>query len=278
MDWSAKEVKLIVEDYFAMLKKELADQPYNKTKHRKTILPFLNNRKEGAVEFKHQNISAVLMEMGLPFVRGYKPMSNYQQLLIKGITDYLENNQSILEFEFEHFAKETGIINNQDKVNFHHFLSEEPVESKISDKPPLFRPIKTNYLEKEQNNKTLGNEGEKLIMDYERWRLIQSGKERLANKIEWISKDQGDGAGFDILSKNDNGTDRYIEVKTTKLSKETPIFLTANELSFSRLKKNNFFLYRVFNFKSSPKVFLRNGSYENFSILKPETYKAYFQE
>ena len=277
MDWSIKEVKFIVEDYFAMLKKELADQSYSKTGHRKSILPFLNNRSDGSVEFKHQNISAVLIEMGLPFIKGYKPKFNYQQLLINEITEYLENNQSILEFEFEQFAKEAGIINNQDKFDFQHFLSEEPVVvSNISEKPPLFKPIKINYLEREQNNKTLGEEGERLIFEYERWRLIQDGKNNLADKIEWISKEQGDGAGFDILSKNSNGTDRYIEVKTTKLSKETPIYLTANELSFAALKENKFFLYRIFNFKSTPKFFLRNGRYESFSVLKPETYKAYF--
>ena len=276
MDWSKKEVKLIVEDYFAMLKKELADQVYSKTSHRKSILPFLNDRSGGSVEFKHQNISAVLIEMGLPFVRGYKPKFNYQQLLIKEITDYLENNQPIIEHEFEQFARESGIINNQDKFDFQHFISEEPVISKISDRPPLFKPIKTNYIEREQNNITLGEEGERLIIEYEKWRLIQEGKDNLVDKIEWISKEHGDGSGFDILSKNKNGTDRYIEVKTTKLSKETPIYLTANELSFAALKERSFFLYRVFNFKLKPQFFLRNGNYESFSVIKPETYKAYF--
>ena len=276
MDWSKKEVRLIVEDYFTMLKKELADQTYSKTDHRKSILPFLNDRSGGSVEFKHQNISAVLSEMGLPFVRGYKPKFNYQQLLIKEITDYLENNQSIIEYEFEQFAKESGIINDQDKFDFQHFISEEPVISKVGDKPPLFKPIKTNYIEREQNNIKLGEEGERLIIEYEKWRLIHEGKDNLVDKIEWISKEQGDGAGFDILSKNKNGTDRYIEVKTTKLSKETPIYLTANELNFATLKEKNFFLYRIFNFKLKPQFFLRNGNYESFSVIKPETYKAYF--
>ncbi len=276
MDWSAREVALIVEDYFEMLKKELADQSYSKTNHRKLILPSLNKRSEGSIEFKHQNISAALMEMGLPFVRGYKPRFNYQQVLIKAITDYLEKNQSIIEFEFEQFARQSGVIKNEENFDFQHFLSDEPVISAIPENTPLFRPIKINYLEKEQNNRSLGESGERLIIDYERWRLIQSGKDSLADKIEWISKEQGDGAGFDILSKNANGTDRFIEVKTTKLSKETPIYVTANELSFANTKGRDFFLYRVFNFKSSPRFFLRNGGYSNFCTLTPQSYKAYF--
>ncbi len=276
MDWSAKEVQLIVEDYFSMLKMELADKPYNKTYHRNTIVPFLNNRSDGSVEFKHQNISAVLMEMGLPFVKGYKPRFNYQQLLVKAVTDYLGNNQSVLEYEFEQFAREVGVINEIDKFDFTHFLSEEPVVTPMNESPPIFKPIKINYLEREQNNMTLGEAGEKLILEYERWRLIEAGKNNLADTIEWISKEQGDGAGFDILSKNDNGTDRYIEVKTTKLSRETPVYLTANELMFASLKKNNFFLYRVFNFKTKPRFFQRTGEYGDYCILSPETYKAYF--
>ena len=127
-----------------------------------------------------------------------------------------------------------------------------------------------------QNNRLLGEAGEDLILKYEKWRLIEAGKMSLADKIEWVSKEQGDGAGFDILSKNTNGTDRYIEVKTTKLSKETPIYLSRTELSFATLKQKDFFLYRVFNFDTSPQFFVKNGKYESFCQLQPQTFKGYF--
>ncbi len=276
MDWSENEVKLIVEDYFAMLKKELADQPYNKTEHRKKILPLLNNRNESSIEFKHRNITAILMEMGQPFIKGYKRLANYQQLLIEGITNYFENNQSTIEFEFEQFARQTGAINIDDKFEFQHFLSDEPVISNSNEPPPSFKPRKINYLEKEQNNRDLGQRGESLIVEYEKWTLIQAGKEKLANKVEWVSKVHGDGTGFDILSKDINGKDKFIEVKTTKLSKETPIYLTVNELRFAELKGDDFFLYRVFNFGPKAQFFYRNGIYSSFCTLSPQTYKGFF--
>jgi hypothetical protein len=276
MDWSIEEVTLIVSDYFAMLKSELIDEPYNKTEHRKNILPFLNGRNESSIEFKHRNISAVLLEMGSPFIRGYKPMFNYQQLLVDAIVDYLNHNQSIFEYEFEKFVKDSGTVDQNVQVDFRQFLSEEPVISKVRNTPPSFTPKKKNYLEQEQSNTSLGEAGEKLIIDYERWRLMQSGKESLAEKIEWVSKEQGDGAGFDILSKNLDGSDRFIEVKTTKLSKETPIFLTSNELAFASTKKDDFFLYRVFECKSRPQFFWRKGAYDSFCILKPQVYGGYF--
>jgi hypothetical protein len=59
-DWSDIEVELIVVDYLSMLQMELAGQPFSKTEHRRKLHPLLNNRSDGSIEFKHQNISAVL--------------------------------------------------------------------------------------------------------------------------------------------------------------------------------------------------------------------------
>ena len=275
-DWTPKEVRLIVEDYFDMLHFERNHREYSKTEHRRNLLPLLNDRSNGSVEFKHQNITAALINMGLPFIKGYKPKFNYQkQAIEKEITEFIKKNQVPLEKEFEQFSSEV-ILPKQKEINFANILNEDPIVSQVSEAEPLYRPTKINYLEKEQNNRRLGEVGEELVMRYEKWRLIEKGKDSLADKIEWVSKEKGDGTGFDILSKNINGSDRYIEVKTTKLSKETPIYLTKTELSFASLKTKDFFLYRVFNFDASPQIFIKNGKYENFCQLKPQTFKGYF--
>lgn len=60
-----------------------------------------------------------------------------------------------------------------------------------------------NYLEVEQANRLTGTSGEKIVMEYEKWRLLREGKESLADRIEWISQTQGDGLGFDILYLRD---------------------------------------------------------------------------
>jgi hypothetical protein len=46
-----------------MLTLELAGQRYNKSAHRRELLQKLNGRSNGAVELKHQNISAVLLDL-----------------------------------------------------------------------------------------------------------------------------------------------------------------------------------------------------------------------
>jgi hypothetical protein len=139
-----------------------------------------------------------------------------------------------------------------------------------------WNPVKVNYLEVEQANKLVGNSGEKIAYDYERWRLIRAGKENLAHRIEWVAQTQGDGAGFDILSKNVNGSDRFIEVKSTKLTKEAPIFFSRNEFEFSSRYPESYYLYRVFNLKTSPKIFIVNGSFNDFCYHEPVKFKGYF--
>lgn len=277
MDWTKKEVDVIILDYFKMLQQELNKEKYNKTYHRNLILPKLNDRSQGSIEFKHQNISAVLAKVGTPFIKGYKPRFNYQQLLEDEVLDFLSKNKNILEPKFEHFSEEIVPEKIFKKIDFEKFLEDDSnTSSLVNEDEPSYRPIKTNFLEKEQNNRNLGEQGEELIIEFEKWRLIKAGKDKLAEKIEWVSKDLGDGTGFDILSKNNNGTDRYIEVKTTKLTKETPIYLSRNEWKFAQLKKRDFFLYRVFNFAENPQLFIKQGHYESFCKLQPQSFKGYF--
>ena len=61
-DWTEQEVRPIVADYFAMLEAELQGEPYKKSEHRKALIPLLAGRSDGSVEFKHQNISSVLVK------------------------------------------------------------------------------------------------------------------------------------------------------------------------------------------------------------------------
>jgi Domain of unknown function (DUF3883) len=275
MNWTREEVILIVNDYFDMFKMELDSMPYNKAEHRRKLTPLLNNR-DNSIEFKHQNISGVLANMGLPYIKGYKPLFRYQQLLEDEVVIFLKNNKFFFEKEFKKFADEK-VVSKAKNINFEKVIDKKrPAKTKIIEKEPLFLPIKTNYLAREQNNRQLGEKGEQLVYDYEKWRLLQEGKSSLAEKVEWVSKEKGDGMGFDILSKKTNGKDMFIEVKTTKLAKETPIFFSRNEWKFAQIKGKDFFLYRVFNFSDNPQIFISAGSYESFCNLLPQTFKGYF--
>ena len=275
-DWTTIEIELIVADYFSMLKDELLGKPINKTDHRNRLKTLIHGRTDGSIEFKHQNISAVLIKLGLPFIKGYKPKWNYQQTLEDLIVAHIIGQRSILEAGFIQFAESQ--INNLKAVNYNSLLETPPIRQLMVSEPNIEyarKPIKINYLQKEQENNSLGMKGEEVVIGYEKWRLMNLGKDKLADKIEWISQTD-DGAGFDILSKNENGTDRFIEVKTTKLSKETPIFFTKNEYEFSLKNTDKYHLYRLFNFTDQPRMFNVRGSFDHFCYKEAIKYKGYF--
>ena len=70
-----------------MLEKELRGQHYVKAQHRRDLPRLLDGRSDGSVEMKHCNISAVLVSVGLPYIQGYKPRKNVQQLLRTAVLD-----------------------------------------------------------------------------------------------------------------------------------------------------------------------------------------------
>jgi hypothetical protein len=92
-DWSESEVEATVRDYFEMLRSEAAGASYNKSEHNQALRHLLNGRSKSSVELKHQNISAVLDALGLPYINGYKPRGNSQLLLRKSVQAYVLMHQ-----------------------------------------------------------------------------------------------------------------------------------------------------------------------------------------
>ncbi len=64
-----------------------------------------------------------------------------------------------------------------------------------------------------------------------------------------VSKIEGDGAGYDILSFDEDGRRLYIEVKTTTGNYNTPFYVTNHELTQSIGFPDQYLLYRVYHFK-----------------------------
>ena len=95
-DWQDDELDVIVADYFAMLAEDLSGRPYVKSRHSAALMAQIG-RTHRSVEFKHQNISAVLDELGMPWIPGYKPKRNYQNAIFDAIDRYLTRHPAILE-------------------------------------------------------------------------------------------------------------------------------------------------------------------------------------
>lgn len=95
LDWTRLEVEAIVADYLKMLSLELAGQSFSKTAHRRTLQQKLNGRSDGSIEFKHCNISAVMIDLGFPNIRGYQPRFNYQSLLREVVVAQIARQTSL---------------------------------------------------------------------------------------------------------------------------------------------------------------------------------------
>lgn len=76
-NWTDAENDTIVAEYFAMLTNQEAGQPYSKAEHNRMVAA-LTGRPRGAIEYKHQNISAVLKGLGESWIQGYEPAYNFQ--------------------------------------------------------------------------------------------------------------------------------------------------------------------------------------------------------
>ena len=137
-------------------------------------------------------------------------------------------------------------------------------------------PVKRDYLEREARNGSLGRAGEEFSLEFERWRLIQLGNPRLADRVEHVSVTRGDGLGYDLLSYETDGRERFIEVETTAFGQTTPFFVSANEARFARQNEPSFHLYRLFEFRSSPRLFELTGAIERHCQVDASTFRASF--
>jgi hypothetical protein len=274
--WSRIEVEATVASYFAMLRDELSGTKYNKSEYRRKLAPFLNDRSEQSIEFKFANISAVLLELQFPYISGYKPRSNYQSLLFDVVADRLSETPEIHKIAEADTARSLDSVPAVDDILRALTDPPKPVELKNRAAMPRARyavsPV--NYLEREARNRSLGLAGEEFAINFERARLIVAGREALASKIEHVSKTKGDAAGFDVLSFEESGVPRLIEVKTTKYGVHTPFFVSRNELEVSKSEAKHYCLYRIFEFRVRPFLFTLRGSLSSTCSLDPSSYIA----
>ena len=270
-DWSSREIDVVVADYFAMRSLELSGQSFNKAQ-RNEALQSLISRSRKAIEFKHCNISAVVERLGMPIVRGYKPLPHFQNALIEGVERYLVvSNHPISELD------ESSVLCSTVNESPALWIGPPPaiLPSDLEHTERLRQLIKKfDPAERDARNRKLGKTGEEFVLRHEEQRLIGNGRPDLARKIEWTSEVRGDGAGYDIRSFEMDGKERLIEVKTTNGSAKTPFFLSENERRFSDERKDVFCLLRLYSILEKPSAFELRAPLTNCLALNPVSYRA----
>ncbi|MFC9934070.1 hypothetical protein [Glutamicibacter sp. NPDC127525] len=80
--WADQELNVLISEYFEMLRAEMNGHSYVKRRHNENVVS-LTGRTTSSVEFKFCNLSAALIDLGIPYIQGYKPRSNYQKRLFE---------------------------------------------------------------------------------------------------------------------------------------------------------------------------------------------------
>ncbi len=274
-DWSREEVEATVQDYLSMLGSWLAGTPFSKATHRRALQKLLNDRTEAAVEYKYQNVSAVLVESNFPYVPGFPPLRNYQRLLAEVVAARLPAAASLLSVAESDAQAPIVVPEVDDILSVLASPPKAPPESKVAreEKVPPVR-LATNYVELEARNRSLGSAGEHFTLNFERARLEHAGKGSLAARVEHVAVTRGDYEGYDILSFEESGAERLVEVKTTKYGAETPFFVSRNELTVSSRCAGQYHLYRLFEFKVGPRLYVLPGSIDSTCSLSASTFLA----
>ncbi len=269
--WTENEIDLVVADYFDMLKRELRGERYVKVRYNDELAQKIG-RSSKSIEFKHQNISAVLVELCEPRIKGYMPLTHYQGALVQGVERFLDRGNAVTEIDIvlpKHLSEQGQI-----------FVEAPPIctNEQAEPNPDMARLLrKYDPAARDQRNRRLGKSGEECVLHSERARLVSADRSDLARKVRWVSQEDGDGAGFDILSFNPQGQERFLEVKTTVGHRLTPFFLSRNEKEFSDENVERFRIFRLFDFARTPRAFKIGPPLERHTNLQPEVYKASFR-
>jgi len=264
-DWTEAENRAIVDDYLAMLALEGAGESYNKTEHRNALIESMGGtRSPGSIERKHQNISSVMLQLGLPYIKGYKPLPNIQDALRLEVRRRLEDDPGW-------FAKLQP--QPQSPVEAHFAAALRQVA--VPEMPPETHGRKVDYGLLQEESKRVGDRGEEFVFNFEKATLEREGRADLAADVLWVAREVGDGAGYDIRSFNLDGGLRYIEVKSTKLGALTPFYITSAELDFALRHREDYAIYRVFDVDSdAPEFYVLEGDLDTLLAVEPVTYRA----
>ena len=272
--WTDAENDLIVADYFAMLADDIAGRPYNKVEHNRDLQTRID-RNRSSIEFKHQNISAVLKGLGEDWIPGYKPAFNFQMTLVDAVARWLALNPAWLGRQAG--VRPAGGLREAAQI----WIGPPPT---MSNQPPpqeleqmLHIAQKFDVAGRDERNRALGRAGEERVLTHERAALKSAGRDDLARRVRWVSEEDGDGAGYDIASFSPDGRPRLIEVKTTNGWERTPFHISRNELAVAEERRSEWRLFRLWNFSREPKAFELHPPLDAHVSLTATAFQASFQ-
>lgn len=218
---------------------------------------FLNNLRYFKLPLAHFNL-----------ISGYKFRS------VQGFQEVTEPYKSNISAHYKDFndlfdrfadAESLEIPKGEERVHLNVPLQIQPQlsnKSIVAYQPPPpsvgGRKKKSGYVDFDEVNKhraKVGSLGEKIVLKYEKDFLTSKGRSDLAQKVHQLSLEDT-YAGYDIVSYDENGLEKKIEVKSTIIEQpESFSFnISKNEKAVAE-KEDNYYIYLVYGVKlPHPKI------------------------
>ena len=142
-DWTDLEIQAAVDAYLSMLSREQNGQAINKAYENRVLREgALAGRTKGSVEFRMQNISTVLVELGRARIEGYKPAQNVGANVAKSIRTALNAPATLTPEDFAPTADDATLEQRAAK------LERQPIknEPKGIEKPEQIQSSGKSYV------------------------------------------------------------------------------------------------------------------------------------
>jgi 5-methylcytosine-specific restriction protein A len=122
-DWTEVEIRAAVDAYLRMWSLEQNNQTFNKAHENRVLREgALASRTKGSIEFRMQNISTIMLELGRMPIKGYKPAKNVGANVAKSIREALGAPAPLTPVDFVPTADETTLEQRASK------LEREPIK------------------------------------------------------------------------------------------------------------------------------------------------------
>ena len=268
--WTNFEIEAAVGAYRDMLQAQRRGERFTKTEVVRALQKLVPARNAGSIERKFQNISAVLDEAGLRWIDGYKPLPHYQLSLKPSVLASMGHGTRIAD-ALEAYSSSALVAPQANRLATADVIVPPPGSSGRSRSSVELSGGQVSALHDFQRRE-LGAAGEEWVIDLEKEQLRRLGRPDLGDRVDWVARSLGDGAGYDIGSFWPDGRSRMIEVKTTNLGPRTPFYITRWEIETSRRHADSYSLYRVHGFARDPRIYVLDGNVEERARLEPKVY------
>jgi|GEM_PF-1725878 len=241
--------------------------------------------------FSEDHYDYLLKKLGL-YNKSIKGVAKKQRQLINYKLS-IKELKDMSNYEFAHYLYYLfgvpSYIKGEIKINSPGILADKTIQDKnrsVKIRQVITSPLnyknhnkrnvlKNDYVKETQIKIKTGFSGEQLVMDYEVTRLKKSG---YSTKIQHVSLTD-DSKGYDILSFEEDGSERYIEVKSTKnqTMNKGSFYISENERKCAEGK--NYWIYYVTGVDGDcPVINLIENPFEEQRLqLTPVSYRATFE-